>query len=111
MASFASATAGIQCAIDIQREIARYNDEHGDVPIGLRTGLNAGEPVTEADDLFGISVQLAARVCAQAQPGQVLVSNVVRELAAGHEFLFGDQGSVVLRGIEEPVRLFEVHWS
>jgi class 3 adenylate cyclase len=110
MASFAAATAAIQCAIEIQRQIARHNEEHPESFIGLRIGINSGEPVTEADDLFGISVQLAARVCGQAQPGQILVSNVVRELAAGHSFLFGDQGNVALRGFDEPVRLFEVRW-
>ncbi|MCH8346324.1 MAG: hypothetical protein IIC87_05280, partial [Chloroflexi bacterium] len=43
-----------------------------------------------------------------AQPGQVLASNVVRELSAGKGFLFSDQGDVVLRGFEDPVRLYEV---
>lgn len=49
-----------------------------DVPIRLRIGINAGEPIAEDDDLHGASVQLAARVCDRAEPGQVLVSNVVR---------------------------------
>ncbi|KKK80623.1 hypothetical protein LCGC14_2821630, partial [marine sediment metagenome] len=51
---------------------------------------------------------LAARVCAHAQPGQILASNVVRELAAGKSFLFADRGETALRGFEEPVRLYEV---
>jgi len=56
-------------------------------------------------------VRLAARICAQAEPGQILVSNVVRELAAGKGFLFSDRGNVVLRGFEVPVRLYEVRWG
>ena len=108
MASFSSAGSGIQCAIEIQRDIGLYNEQHGDAAIALRIGLNAGEPVQEGDDLFGTSVQTAARVCGQAVAGQILVSNVVRELAAGRGFLFADQGSAALRGLEEPVRLFEV---
>ncbi len=80
-------------------------------PIRVRIGLNAGEPVAEEADLFGTAVQLAARVCAKAEPGQVLVSNVVRELSAGKGFLFSDCGDVVLRGFEDPVRLYELRWE
>ena len=67
--------------------------------------------MAEEADLFGTAVQLAARVCAQAEPGQILASNVVRELVAGKGFLFSDLGDVVLRGFEDPVRLYEVSWS
>ncbi|MDP2676002.1 MAG: adenylate/guanylate cyclase domain-containing protein [Dehalococcoidia bacterium] len=77
-------------------------------PLLVRIGLNAGEPVAEDQDLFGTAVQLAARVCARAEPGQILAANVVRELAAGKGFLFADLGEVVLRGFEDPVRLYEV---
>jgi class 3 adenylate cyclase len=110
MASFPAAGAAIQCAIDIQREITRHGEQRPELCIGLRIGLNSGEPVVEGHDLFGTAVQTAARVCAQASAGQILVSNVVRELAAGRGFLFADRGDVALRGLEEPVRLFEVRW-
>jgi adenylate cyclase len=76
----------------------------------VRIGLNAGEPVAEEHDLFGTAVQLAARICAHAEPGQILTSNVVRELAAGKRFLFSDRGDVALRGFDDPVRLYEVGW-
>ena len=72
--------------------------------------MNAGEPVAEDEDLFGTAVQLAARICAHAEPGQILVPIVVRELAAGKRFLFADQGEASLRGFEDPVRLYEVRW-
>ncbi len=49
----------------------------------MRIGLNAGEPIAEDDDLFGTAVNLAARICAQAEAGQILAPIVVRELAAG----------------------------
>jgi class 3 adenylate cyclase len=64
--------------------------------------------VAEDQDIFGTAVQLAARVCAHAQPGQVLAANVMRELTAGKGFLFSDLGDVVLRGFEDTVRLYEV---
>ncbi len=107
MASFATASKALGCATAIQTTFAERN-ETAEEPINVRIGLNAGEPVAEDQDLFGTAVQLAARVCAHAQPGQVLASNVVRELSAGKPFLFSDQGDVVLRGFEDPVRLYEV---
>jgi class 3 adenylate cyclase/pimeloyl-ACP methyl ester carboxylesterase len=103
MASFPSARSAVACAVDIQRALAS-----GDVRV--RIGLNAGEPVAEEQDLYGTSVQLAARVCAEADPGEILVSNVVRELAAGKGFLFNNRGDHALKGFEDPVRLYEVSW-
>jgi len=79
-------------------------------PIRVRIGLNAGEPVAEDGDLFGATVQLAARVRTRAEPGQTLAANVVRELAMGKGFLFADLGDFVAKGFEEPVRLYEVRW-
>ncbi|MCH7999009.1 MAG: adenylate/guanylate cyclase domain-containing protein [Chloroflexi bacterium] len=107
MASFPTASKALACATAIQTAFAERN-ETAEEPINVRIGLNAGEPVAEDEDLFGTAVQLAARVCAHAEPGQVLASNVVRELSAGKGFLFSDQGDVVLRGFEDPVRLYEV---
>ncbi len=74
----------------------------------MRIGLNAGEPVEEDDDFFGASVIAAARIAAKAEGGQVLVANVVRELVAGKGFLFHDTGQHDLKGLEEPVRLWEL---
>ena len=82
----------------------------------MRIGLNAGEPIAEDDpdgrgDLFGTAVIRAARIAALAQGGEILVANVVRELAEGKGFLFGDRGEAALRGFDDPVRLFEVRWQ
>ncbi|GAF70925.1 unnamed protein product, partial [marine sediment metagenome] len=119
MASFTSASRALECAIDIQRALAQHNEAAAARPstgsgraevIRVRIGLNAGEPVAEEEDLFGTAVQLAARICAQAEPGEILAPIVVRELAAGKGFLLADRGDVTLRGFEDPVRLYEVHW-
>jgi class 3 adenylate cyclase len=110
MASFPSASLGIECAIAIQKTLAEYNEKNPDTPLRVRIGLNAGEPVAEDADLFGTAVQLTARICAHADPGQILASEVVRQLVAGKGFLFADQGETALRGFEEPVRLYEVRW-
>jgi len=109
MASFSSATGALECAIAMQRAFAAHN-ESAEVPILERIGLNAGEPIAEAEDLFGTAVNLAARIAAQAQGGEILASDVVRQLVAGKGFLFADRGEVVLRGFEDPVRLYEVRW-
>ncbi len=61
--------------------------------------------------MFGTAVIEAARIAAAARGGEILVANVVRELAKGKEFLFADRGETSLRGFEDPVRLFEVRWQ
>jgi class 3 adenylate cyclase len=109
MASFTSATRALECAIGMQRAFAAHN-ESAEEPIRVRIGLNAGEPIAEKEDLFGTAVNMAARIAAQAEGGEILVANVVRELAAGKGFLFVDRGEVTIRGFEEPVRLYEVRW-
>ena len=100
-AAFGSAVSAVEAALQIQRDLAGAE-------VRVRIGLNAGEPIAEDDDYFGTAVQLASRVCDRAEPGQILVSNVVRELCAGKTFTFTDQGEVTLKGFEEPVRLFTV---
>ncbi len=114
MASFSSATGALECAIAMQRAFAERNARReGDDPSGrlyVRIGLNAGEPIAEDEDLFGTAVNMAARIAAQAAGGEILASNVVRELVAGKGFLFADRGETELRGFEDPVRLYEVRW-
>jgi class 3 adenylate cyclase len=106
MASFSTASAALECAAAIQQAVAAKRDDQ----LAVHIGLNAGEPVTEEGDLFGTAVQLARRICDQAQGGEILVSDVVRQLAAGKGFLFHERGEAVLRGFEDPVRLYEVRW-
>ncbi|MGB6837524.1 MAG: alpha/beta fold hydrolase [Dehalococcoidia bacterium] len=110
MASFPSASRALDCAIVIQRDVAARVQKQPEMPLRVRIGLNAGEPIAEDKDLFGTAVQLAARVCAHAEPGQILAPTVVRELAAGKGFLLADLGQAALRGFEDPVRLYEVRW-
>ncbi|MCH7698378.1 MAG: adenylate/guanylate cyclase domain-containing protein, partial [Chloroflexi bacterium] len=116
MASFTTASAALDCAIAIQRGVAAHKEEHPDSPLGVYVGLNAGEPIAEDDpdgrvDLFGTSVDLAARLVDHAQPGQIIASDVVRQLAAGKDFLFSDLGETELRGFEDPVKLWELRWE
>jgi len=111
MASFTTASAALECAVAIQRGVVAHRDAHPDSPLAVYVGLNAGEPIVEDGDLYGTAVNLAARLCDRAEPGQILASDVVRQLAAGKQFLFSDIGETALRGFEDPVRLWEVRWE
>ena len=111
MASFPLASSAIEAAIAIQRAVAAHSEAHPETAFRVRIGLNAGEPVVEEQDMFGTAVQLARRVCDQAEAGSILVTDVVRQLAAGKRYLFSDTGEATLRGFEDPVRLYEVSWK
>jgi adenylate cyclase len=108
MVSFSSASRAVECAIGIQSALAQHNQERPDLPIRVRIGLNAGEPIAEDEDLFGTAVIVASRVAERAQAGQILVSDVVRQLAAGKGFTFEERGRVTLKGLSERFRLYEV---
>ena len=110
MASFGSATRALECAIAIQKAFSDRNAS-SDEPLRVRVCISAGEPIEEDDDLFGAAVILASRIAAQAKGGEIVLANVVRELAAGKGFMFSDRGEIVLRGFDDPVRLYELKWG
>jgi class 3 adenylate cyclase len=110
MASFVSAAGAVRCASQIQRELARREQEDEEHQIKVRIGGAAGEPVEHHTDLFGSTVQLAARLCSHAEPEQILVSNVVAELCIGKGLTFRALGDVSLKGFEHPVRVHAVEW-
>ena len=105
MACFFSAVAAIQCANRIQQEMATRREQNAQHPITVRIGAAAGEPVEQGQDLFGSTVQLAARLCARAEPGQTLVSNAIAELCIGKAIAFEDMGEAQLKGFARPVRV------
>jgi len=108
MACFFSAVAAIQCANRIQQEMAIRRAQNAPHPITVRIGTAAGEPVEQGQDLFGSTVQLAARLCARAEPGQTLVSNAIAELCIGKAITFEDMGEAHLKGFARPVRVHAV---
>jgi class 3 adenylate cyclase len=110
MASFVSAAAAVRCAAQIQRELARREQESSEHQIKVRIGGAAGEPVEHHDDLFGCTIQLAARLCSHAQPKEILVSNVVAELCIGKGLKFRALGEVPLKGFDRPVQIHAVEW-
>ena len=78
--------------------------------LSVRVRLNAGEPIEEDGDLFGVTVILASRIAAKAEGGEILVADTVRGLCSGKGFMFADRGEFVAKGFEEPVRVYEVSW-
>jgi class 3 adenylate cyclase len=111
MASFVSAASAVRCAIQIQRELARHEEANPERPLKVRVGAAAGEPVEQNNDLFGSTVQLAARLCSHAQPEQILVTSAIAELSIGKGLQFEDVGEVVLKGFGYPVRAHAAAWK
>ena len=111
MASFVAVSNAIQCALAIQKAFAAYNEGNPETAMYLRIGLCAGEPVEEDNDLFGTTVQLAARICAHADPGKILAAQVVLDHYQGEKSLFSDAGQITPKGFDHAVRVYEVQWA
>jgi class 3 adenylate cyclase len=111
MVAFTTARGAILCATAIQRAIAE-GDQHQSGPrIAVGIGINTGEPIQEGGDYFGSMVNLAARICASAGPGQILVAETTRHVAGRIEAVeYVDRGLHELKGFPEAKRLCEVIW-
>jgi class 3 adenylate cyclase len=112
LTSFASVVQAVACAVAIQQALHRHNTD-GALPIAIqaRIGLGAGEPLTDGTALFGSTINLTARICAAADPGQILAARVVRELCRGKSFTFRHHGEVALKGFPDPIELHAVDWT
>jgi class 3 adenylate cyclase len=74
----------------------------------VRIGVAAGEPVDHDGDLFGSAVTMANRICSHAAPGQILVSDVVRDLGVEKRFRFGGRQTTTLKGFSGPAAIYEL---
>ncbi len=109
MASFPDAMRGVDCAIRIQRAFQTHNTSNPE-PIHIRIGLDSGEPIEDSNDLFGTTVQLAARLCAEGAADQILVSETIcREHEDAALFKAAEQRQ--LKGFAAPVGVSEVTWQ
>jgi class 3 adenylate cyclase len=106
MASFVSAASAVRCGMEVLKNIAAERDEKA--PLRIRVGIAAGEPIERANDLFGATVQLAARLCQHAEPEQILISNAVAELCVGKRLPIREIGRLALKGFEDPVHAHAV---
>jgi class 3 adenylate cyclase len=94
----------------IQQMIVMHREENPDKGMSLRIGISAGEPVHNDNQLYGAAVNLAARLCDHAEPGSILVAQVVRDLLVGKRIPFVGLGEFEAKGFEQPIPLIEVAW-
>jgi class 3 adenylate cyclase len=108
MASFDDVEGAIEAARTIQQSFAAFNlaSRH---PLSVRLGLDAGEPIADSNDLFGSTVQLAARLCQAAEPDGIVVSEAVRALLPERSDLFLI-GAIDLKGFPRSVNAYGVRW-
>ena len=101
LAAFDGPARGIRCAQSIVAQ-------SGAAGLPVRAGLHTGECELRGSDLAGLAVHIGARVAAQADGGEVLVSSTVRDLVAGSGIGFVDRGEHQLKGVPDSWRLFAV---
>src|SRR5690606_32264926 len=101
----------LNCAVAIQRRLlATVNEPTG--PVRVRIGVHIGEVLWDENDIFGASVNFAARVAAEAHGGEVLVSALLREvLAPSGEFIFGEERILPLKGFKGLHKLTALDWN
>ncbi len=109
---FASARKAILAAVGVQRSLASYRGDHPDLPITVRIGLHTGEIVDVDGDVFGQNVVVAVRIADHAEPGEIMVSGLTRDLTlAGGDLTFGAGEEVELKGLSQPWRVHRVDWA
>lgn len=108
MASFTSAREALLCAAEIQSQLKALNDDP--MPLQVRIGIHAGEPIHEQSDFIGRTVIMSQRIMDQAKGGQIYISEVVKTLVGpikGYQYV--EQGQRRLEGIAEVQTLYEFH--
>lgn len=111
MASFPITSNGIEASMDMQRNVGAHNEANPDLPLHIKIGLNAGEPIAEDNDLFGTTVQMAARIVDKAQTEQIFVSEIVQGICSGKDIKFESRGGFPMKGFENDPTLYEVIWT
>lgn len=99
LAAFGQPAQAIRCAWSI-REVANQ------LGLEVRSGIHTGEVERRARDLEGVAVHIGSRIADQAEPGEILVSNAVREMETGAGFRFEDRGKRSLKGVPDEWRLY-----
>jgi adenylate cyclase len=110
LVEFASIVDAVRCAVEVQREMAEQNAE---VPpakrIQFRIGINVGDIIVEAEDIYGDGVNVAARLENLSEPGGICVSQVVRDQVGNKLGIeFRDAGEQHLKNIAQPIRTFHI---
>lgn len=111
MVCFGSVGAAVGCAVAMQQAADSQMRRAPSTPVQIRVGVSVGEATRDGKDLYGPPVVEAARLCAAAQPGQILAADVVRLLSRGLGHSFAAVGEVTLKGSSTPVAVCEVGWE
>ena len=107
LAEFASAVEAVGCAIAVQQALAPSSETDGNLQV--RIGIHMGDVVSKNGDLFGMAVNIAARLEGIADPGGIVVSSAVRDDVVGKlPASFVDLGMKTLKNIEQPVRVYSL---
>jgi adenylate cyclase len=110
LVEFDSAVDAVYCALEIQHELAaRDAGIAADRRLRLRIGINAGDVIADNQDIYGNSVNIAARLEAVAGPGEIYVSRSVRDQLQGHpDLVFEDRGQRKVKSLSQPIRIYRV---
>ena len=107
--AFEKAADAIECAVDIQRRLARHRREHGFSP-DVRIGLHTAEATPDGRDFSGRGVHVAARIGGAASGQEILVSTDALEAAGRSRFKVSEPRALTLKGVQEPVEVRAVDW-
>jgi adenylate cyclase len=110
VADFASAVEAVECAIAVQQEIAKENENRPiDEQMRFRIGIHLGDVIVEGENLFGDGVNIAARLQALAEPGGICLSGAVRDqIGARLPVALTALGEQRVKNIAEPLRAFRI---
>jgi adenylate cyclase len=111
LVEFVSSVDAVRCALDIQRGLAarQVNEPNR---MQLRIGINTGDVLVDSRDIYGNSVNIAARLEALAPPGTVCVGqSIYDQTRAQPEFFFADRGAQRVKNIPYPVHVYEVAYE
>ncbi|HET6619594.1 MAG TPA: adenylate/guanylate cyclase domain-containing protein [Dongiaceae bacterium] len=110
IAEFASVVEAVQCAIEIQRELAGHNRALPEAEqMWFRIGINLGDVMVENDDLYGEGVNIAARLQELAEPGGILISGPVYDLVRNKLAIgFDCLGQQPVKNVSEPVTSYRI---
>jgi class 3 adenylate cyclase/tetratricopeptide (TPR) repeat protein len=111
MVVFDGAAQSLACAAQMQQVVEARN-RRAEEKLGLRIGVSVGDTTVEEGDYFGEPVVEAARLCARAAGGQIIVTDLVYRLGGSRDsHVFESLGDLELKGISAPVQAFELRWE
>mgnify|MGYP001186744077 CR=1 FL=1 len=112
MAVFSSSRLAIVGATKIQSSIRDLRGKEADIDVYLRIGINTGEAILENDDYFGRAVNEVARICAQAESDEIIVSSTSKTMAdSAGDIKFGDSRKIQLKGLPGTHLVYSVIWE